>query len=313
MGAHAFLSPPQHCDAYAALAGSPLPEIFGVDAGWNMPVVRHEGVLGAHSDFPGVDHFVITCHLGGARVRRTDNPRFSTAAERGAISMQSPGNGCSVRSEDGRPVKYAHFYCRQELFDEVLGALGAAPRTPLKDFFGCRNLGCDQEMSHYLARAGAHADPPTALEMDSRPNLIALAIARFSLGAPSGSPLPSIRPMDRRRVAAAVALIEERLPVAPTLSQLATHVGLSAFHFSRSFKAATGETPMAYAARRQAERARDMITLSRLPLAEVALRAGYSSQSHMTRRLRALLGATPAQLRGRGPNAVAGSAIKSPE
>ncbi len=298
MGAHGFGKPPQHCHAYLHLRKPPLPEVFGLADGWNMPVVRHEAVLGEDADFPGVDHYVITCHLGGARARRIDNPRFGAVADRGAISLQVPGSGCSIRSEDGRPVRYAHLYCRQSLFDEVFVAMGRQRgHHPMKDFFGRNDVGCDQDILHYLARASSQDVPPTALEMDSRAYLIALAMARVAVVAPKLVGLATVKALDRRRVAEAVAFIEDRLTENPSLEDIANHVGLSAFHFARAFKAAAGESPAAYASRRQADRAREMIAHTKLPLAEIAIRTGYSSQSHMTRRLKSIFGGTPGRLR----------------
>ncbi len=297
MGAHAFLDAPQHAHAYLAIR-DPAPRLFGLAQGWNMPVVRHEAALGEGADFPGVDHFVITCHLRGARVRRVDDPRFAlTWADRSAISFETPGSGCSVRSEEGRAVRYAHLYCRQSLFDEVSEALGRPRIGPMQDFFGRADVGCDQEIAHYLARAAALDDPPSVLEMDSRANLIALALARAATMTSRSHELTQARPLDRKRVGAALAFIEDRLGHQPSLSEIAESLGLSAFHFARSFKAATGEAPAAYVARRQAERARDMIAHTKLPLAEIAVRAGYSSQSHMTRRIKSIFGDTPARMR----------------
>jgi len=62
-----------------------------------------------------------------------------------------------------------------------------------------------------------------------------------------------------------------------------------------------GERPVlpihAYVVERRVERARGLIAAGELPLAEIALAAGFVHQSHMARWMRRLLGTTPAQLR----------------
>ena len=67
---------------------------------------------------------------------------------------------------------------------------------------------------------------------------------------------PDEAPPDARRgeaVARACRLIDAA-ETPPTLDALARAAGMSAFHFHRVFKAATGVTPRAYGAARRAER-----------------------------------------------------------
>ena len=85
---------------------------------------------------------------------------------------------------------------------------------------------------------------------------------------------------------------------APTVAELAAAARLSEAHFRRGFKAATGETPRACQLRLRAARAAELIGgRGDLGLAEVAARLGYCDQGYMGRRVRRLLGATPAALR----------------
>ena len=84
-----------------------------------------------------------------------------------------------------------------------------------------------------------------------------------------------------------------------SLSELARVAGMSAFHFAREFKRATGTTPHQYLIKFRIERAKSLLAESRLPLVEVSSRAGFSHQSHFTRLFRRLTGTTPRAFRHR--------------
>jgi AraC family transcriptional regulator len=86
------------------------------------------------------------------------------------------------------------------------------------------------------------------------------------------------------------------------LADLAAVAGLSVFHFARVFKQSAGESPHVFVLRRRIERAKRLLSQSRLPLREIAPACGFSSQSHLTARFRKLTGVTP-----RGYRRIAGN------
>jgi AraC family transcriptional regulator len=81
------------------------------------------------------------------------------------------------------------------------------------------------------------------------------------------------------------------------LRAVAQQIGMSYFHFSRAFKQSMGMTATTYIAERRIERAKKMLEETELPISEIALRSGFSSQSHFTTAFRRFAGATPKAFR----------------
>ena len=92
--------------------------------------------------------------------------------------------------------------------------------------------------------------------------------------------------------------IEEHFDASLTLEQMAAAAHLSACHFARQFKAATGLPPHQYVILRRVERAKQLLQAGPdLSLAEVALSAGFSDQSQFSHHFKRLVGVTPGRFR----------------
>lgn len=87
--------------------------------------------------------------------------------------------------------------------------------------------------------------------------------------------------------------VEDHLADDLKIANLAAIVPMSEFHFARSFKAATGESPYHYVTQRRIERAKVFLSVTQLSVAEISHRVGFSSQSQFTTQFRKLTGTTP--------------------
>jgi AraC family transcriptional regulator len=81
------------------------------------------------------------------------------------------------------------------------------------------------------------------------------------------------------------------------LGDLSAVAGVHEVHLVRAFRRHFGVTPGAYLRELRIERARAALVASDVPIAELALAAGFSDQSHFTRIFHRLVGATPAAYR----------------
>jgi AraC family transcriptional regulator len=105
--------------------------------------------------------------------------------------------------------------------------------------------------------------------------------------------------MAPRKLQKVIQLISENLGQEQSLSlaEVAEEVSMSRYHFSRAFKQSMGLSPINYIAHQRIERAKKLLVETDLPIADIALRAGFSGQSHFTTFFRRLVGITPRSFR----------------
>ena len=135
------------------------------------------------------------------------------------------------------------------------------------------------------------------LAAESLANLLAVQLIRHVL-----APCPPTRRRDaalsRAKLRAVIDYVGEHLDAGLTLEQMAAVAHLSAYHFARQFKVATGEPPHQYVIARRVERAQQLLQQDRdLSLADIAACAGFSDQSHFSHHFKRLLGVTPGRFR----------------
>lgn len=109
--------------------------------------------------------------------------------------------------------------------------------------------------------------------------------------------VPAATRSDRQILDALRAHVAAHLDQELKLSELARQAGMSASCFSRWFREQMGITPHAWVVETRLEHAKRLLRESELPLLEVALAVGFSSQSCLNVTFRRRAGLTPAEYR----------------
>lgn len=106
--------------------------------------------------------------------------------------------------------------------------------------------------------------------------------------------IPRLAPWQERL---AKETMSARLASDIAMTEVARACRLSLCHFTRAFGNTVGVAPYRWFLAARIERAKDLLTGSRLPLAEIALECGFVDQSHFTNTFVRRVGTTPRRWR----------------
>jgi AraC family transcriptional regulator len=122
-------------------------------------------------------------------------------------------------------------------------------------------------------------------------------IRRLAMGYVSGATAPAGGIVSAPVLKRLDDYINGHLSGSLDLDTLASVAGVDRFHFAHRFSATVGMSPHRYVMRLRLERARDLISNGTSSLADVALEAGFTDQSHLARWVRRVYNRRPTEFR----------------
>jgi AraC family transcriptional regulator len=135
------------------------------------------------------------------------------------------------------------------------------------------------------------------LAAESLANLLAVHLIR-NASCPRLAPCRTDSALPSTKLSVVVEYIERHLEDSLTVEQIAAAAHLSAYHFARQFKGATGVPPHQYVIARRVERAQQLLQQDDgLSLAAIAARCGFSDQSQLSNHFKRFVGVTPSRFR----------------
>jgi AraC family transcriptional regulator len=148
-----------------------------------------------------------------------------------------------------------------------------------------------------LRQETEHPGPVGRLFAETAATLIALHLVRCYSSA-GHSPVVSERQcMATADLERTIEFVEENLGTDLPLGALAGIANMPVSTFVRGFRQATSMSPHKYLLQRRIYRARQLLGSPHIPIAEIAYRLGFSSQSHFSTVFRAWVGESPGRFR----------------
>ena len=126
---------------------------------------------------------------------------------------------------------------------------------------------------------------------------LALAFSLYLLERYSDRFLPLPRPkgkLSSLQLKEVIEYIHAHLGSELSLTELATQLNLSTFHFARLFKKSLGLSPHKYVLQNRLERAKRLIAVaSQVSLSDIALQVGFYDQTHFSKAFKKYVGVSP--------------------
>ena len=274
------------------------PELAGIEHGWEGFLLEAH-VAGPHREEIGWSwqntHIGLCLHGEGTISVSGDMGEHRYRARPGIVTLFPQNYGpATIRQLDGR--------CRfvvVELDMERLGKLFPDVSrmqpwlfTPLIDKH-------DPQIANLLTNMYTEVTaecPSGTLFAES----LSLALAAYLSGRYSAQALdkkPSETGLSQTQRARTLEFIAANLDLDISLTELARIIDLSPRHFSRLFRHTFGTTPHRYIMALRIKRAKELLTINRQSVAEVAFLLGFNSQSHFTNVFHKATGVTPVRYR----------------
>ncbi len=147
-----------------------------------------------------------------------------------------------------------------------------------------------------LSEEFEHEHAPDLLYAESLTHaLVAHLLKRYTVEG--AAPLTIGRGLSALALQRVTDYMGDHLAATLTLAEMARVAGYSPSHFTDLFRRSTGRTPHQYVIEQRLDEAERLLANTSLPIATVALQAGFADQSHLTRTMRRRRGVTPGVLR----------------
>jgi AraC family transcriptional regulator len=271
--------------------------------GWFTPLtaeLRSHGVCEAPTVVP--QHvelcLVIAGNPNGVLKRTGAGLRQEAVPRTGAIWLSSAGVGKQIGITAPIP-KTLHLSFPVQLFDQLKGDfdLLSKPSHSIRHLAGINDGVINQLGRSILSELKAETSAGRLYVEAASLTLAARLMLKYCESGEAVAPDVSVHGLDDTRLRRVLDYIADNIAEEISLEKLATIAGYSAYHFARKFALTMAISPGRYISQKRLEIAMAELTAGRLPLAEIAINAQFSSQASFTRAFHRATGRTPKEYR----------------
>jgi AraC family transcriptional regulator len=223
-----------------------------------------------------------------------------TIPKNGALGLSPAGVGKEIVITAPIP-QTMHLYLPTALFDRLKDdfTLPVAPAHSIRHAIDVGDDVIDQIGRSILSELTAETAASRVYVEAASLTLAARLLQKYCDSGTCASTEFSAHNLDHIRLRRVLDYISANIGDDITLVTLARIAGYSPFHFARKFALAMGISPHRYISRIRLENAMAELAAGKLPLAEIALNAQFSSQASFTRAFHRATGMTPKEYRRR--------------
>ena len=212
----------------------------------------------------------------------------------------TPGEATTEWQHAGHP-EILQVYLRQSVYEAAVA-----------EIYGCDSSGAElvprfamldpllEQLAIAITNALRDGSAEDGLYIDTIAQMMAVHLARSHSSRSRPVRILSAKPLSGWKMRRVIDYIEDNLDGDLSLQAMAAEVDISPLYLARAFKSAVGQSPHQYVLARRIERAKELLRNTDLPVVDVALSSGFSSQSHLSHWFIRQVGVSPAVYRRQG-------------
>ncbi len=209
----------------------------------------------------------------------------------------TPGEATTEWQHAGHP-EILQVYLRQSVYEAAV-----------TEIYGCDSSGAElvprfaildpllEQLAIAITNALRDGAAEDGLYIDTVAQMMAVHLARSHSSRSRPMRILPARPLSGWKMRRVIEYIEDNLEGDLSLQAMAAEVDISPLYLARAFKSAVGQSPHQYVLARRIERAKELLRNTDLPVVDVALSSGFSSQSHLSHWFIRQVGVSPAVYR----------------
>ncbi|QPC80530.1 AraC family transcriptional regulator [Phototrophicus methaneseepsis] len=271
-----------------------LPSQQPVDQGitWYLPQMKHLRLMRAryvqHAFKPHAhDYFVLGIIETGLQSFTYGHDRLVTSP--GSLIIINPGEVHTGEAAISEGFTYRALYPSVALMASIADAFHIKP-THIPSFSG--GVAEDRQLFYWIRQLHHRSEyAPDSLALEEQLTHFFIALIQRYTQLPYGLKHYNTAP---GAIATVCDYLEAHYEQNITLETLADLVHISPYHLARLFQRHTGISPHKYLENIRIRHAEQLLTMD-MPIADVAFATGFSSQSHLTRTFKQILGTTPGE------------------